>query len=58
MNLSILRAYRDFQSTHAQLVERLVGGKINKPQFVDAETTLIKKRDELVEKLNHLINTL
>ncbi|EFX75282.1 hypothetical protein DAPPUDRAFT_226428 [Daphnia pulex] len=52
------KAYRDFQSTHAQLVERLVGGKINKPQFVDAEAILIKKRDELVEKLNHLINTL
>ncbi|KAK4027055.1 hypothetical protein OUZ56_016074 [Daphnia magna] len=52
------KAYRDFQSTHAQLVERLVSGKINKAQFVDAEALLTKKRDELVEKLNHLINTL
>lgn len=55
---SFFRAYRDFQSTHAQLVERLVSGKINKAQFVDAEALLTKKRDELVEKLNHLINTL
>ena len=56
--LELCRAYRDIQSNHAQLVERLVGGKMNKPQFVDVEAVLIKKRDEIVEKFNHLVNTL
>lgn len=46
------------QSNHAQLVERLVSGKMSKPQFMDTEAQIIKKRDEAVEKLNQYVNTL
>lgn len=55
---AFFRTYRDLQSNNAQLVERLVSGKISKPQFVDAEALLAKKRDEVVEKLNHVVNML
>ena len=51
----IYRAYRDLLTNHGHLVERLVCGKMNKQQFLDAEVNLSKKKELLAEKLNQLV---
>ncbi len=43
---------------HGALVERLVSGKMNRQQFADAETTLVKKKTELDVKMKQLLASL
>ena len=54
----IYRAYRDLLTNHGHLVERLVCGKMNKQQFLDAEVNLSKKKELLAEKLNQLVGSI
>jgi len=51
----IYRVYRDLLTNHGHLVERLVCGKMNKQQFLDAEINISKKKEQLAEKLNQLV---
>ena len=44
--------------THAQLVERLVGGKVSKPQFIETEAMLHRRKEDLLEKMTQSINSL
>lgn len=49
------KVYRDLLTNHGHLVERLVCGKMNKQQFLDAEINISKKKEQLAEKLNQLV---
>jgi hypothetical protein len=40
------------------MVERLVAGKMNKQHFHDTESNIIKKKDDLREKIKDLMSTL
>lgn len=39
-------------------VEKLVGGKMNKQHFLDADTTLHKKKEACLEKIKSLLNAI
>ena len=54
----IYRVYRDLLTNHGNLVERLVCGKMNKQQFLDAEVNVSKKKELLAEKLNQLVGSI
>ena len=42
---------REYQNNQAILAEKLVGGKINKQQFVDQEAIITKRKEECKEKI-------
>lgn len=42
---------REYQNNQAILAEKLVGGKINKQQFVDQEAIIMKRKEECKEKI-------
>jgi hypothetical protein len=44
--------------SHGQLVERFVGGKVSKPQFIETEALLHRRKEDLLEKMTQLINSL
>ncbi|XP_044008598.1 dolichyl-diphosphooligosaccharide--protein glycosyltransferase subunit 1-like [Aphidius gifuensis] len=39
-------------------IDKLVPGKINRTQFVDAENSITKKKEECVEKINSIVKSL
>jgi len=49
------RVYRDFQVQQSGLVEKLVSGKIVKSAYLDQEALLVKKKEEVMEKIMSLI---
>jgi len=49
------KIYRDFQSQQAVLVEKLVTGKLPKAAYVDQEAGLLKKKEEIVDKISAII---
>lgn len=52
------RMFKELLMNHGALVERLVSGKMNRQQFADAETTLVKKKTELDVKMKQLLASL
>lgn len=46
------------QTNHGMLAERWASGKMSRPQFAESEAQLIKKKEDLAEKLAQLVNTL
>jgi oligosaccharyltransferase complex subunit alpha (ribophorin I) len=49
------RVYRDYQTQQASLVEKLVSGKMVKAAYLDQENSLVKKKEETVDKINSLV---
>lgn len=45
-------------TNYQQQVERLVGGKVQKAQFSEAEKTFTQKMDELKAKMDNLVYSL
>ena len=56
--VSIFRALREHQASQVVLVDKLVGNKLQKPQFVEQEAVLIKKKDESREKMAQIMSQL
>ena len=54
----ITRILREHQATQAQLVEKLVSGKLNKQQFLDQETVVAKKMEETSDKIRSIVSLL
>jgi oligosaccharyltransferase complex subunit alpha (ribophorin I) len=52
------RQAKEQQQTWVTMVEKVVSGKLGKQQYADAEGNLRKKLDELVDKMEQIINTL
>ena len=52
------RAQREIQQSQANLLEKLIGGKINKQQYLDQESQFAKKREDLSEKLSQMVSLL
>lgn len=52
------RAQREIQQSQANLLEKLIGGKINKQQYLDQESQFSKKREDLSDKLTQNVNLL
>jgi len=52
------RILREHQATQAQLVEKLVSGKLNKQQFLDQETVVAKKMEETSDKIRSIVSLL
>ena len=52
------RVLRDLQQTQANIVDKLIGGKITKQQYLDQDSAVVKKREEAREKMNQLTNLL
>jgi oligosaccharyltransferase complex subunit alpha (ribophorin I) len=48
------RTFRENQQMQAALVDKLVTGKLPKPQFIEQETVLNKKRSEVQEKIQSI----
>lgn len=46
------------QTNHGTLIERWAAGKMSRPQFVETESQLMKKKQELAEKLAQLVSTI
>eukprot|EP00093_Oithona_nana_P010989 10989.XXX_374591_372528_1 [CDS] Oithona nana genome sequencing. len=42
---------REFQNSQAALAEKLVGQKIGKPQFLDQEAVVVKRKDDCKDKI-------
>merc|ERR1712223_1934647 len=42
---------REFQNSQAGLAEKLVGQKIGKPQFLDQEAVVVKRKDDCKDKI-------
>ena len=47
----LCRVYRDHQNSQVVLVEKLVSGKLQKPQFIDQEGIIVKKKTEAMERI-------
>lgn len=45
------RSLREQQQAHSQLVDKLVTGKVSKPQFIDLEKAINNKKSEAREKI-------
>nr|CAG4643152.1 EOG090X04O4 [Ilyocryptus agilis] len=52
------KLYKELQTNHGLLVERLLSSKMSKLQFLESESQILKRKEEMAEKLAHLINTL
>lgn len=52
------KIYREHQGQQAVLVEKLVTGKLQKSAYLDQEAGLLKKKDEVLEKIGNLIRAL
>nr|CAG4646197.1 EOG090X04O4 [Macrothrix elegans] len=52
------KSYRELQINHAQMLERLMAGKMGKPQYIEAEAIFAKKKEIVTERLLHQIHTL
>ncbi len=52
------RLYREMQITHGTTAERWAAGKLSRPQFVDAEMQITKKKNDLSGKMTQIINTI
>lgn len=50
------RTIREIQQNQASLLDKLIGGKINKQQYLDQDSQLLKRREETREKIGHLTN--
>lgn len=44
--------------TYGQALEKLVGGKLARPQFLEQDNLFNRKRDEIAEKLNSMVKNL
>ena len=49
--LSFYSTLREFQNSQAALAEKLVGQKISKPQFLDQEAVVVRKKDDCKDKI-------
>lgn len=52
------KIFREFQGQHAGLVEKLVTGKLQKAAYLDQEKVVLKKKDDILDKINALVRTL
>ena len=43
------------QAAQAVLVEKLVTGKLQKNVYLDQETGILKKKEEVIERINALV---
>ena len=48
---SFYSTLREFQNSQAALAEKLVGQKISKPQFLDQEAVVVRKKDDCKDKI-------
>ena len=49
---------REHQASQVVLVDKLVGSKLQKAQFIEQEAVLIKKKEECREKMAQIISQL
>jgi len=49
------KAYRDFQTQQANLVEKLVSGKVVKAAYLDQENGMVKKKEDTMDKINSIV---
>jgi len=49
------KIYREFQSQQAVLVEKLVTGKLPKASYLDQEAGLLKKKEEITDKISAIV---
>ncbi|XP_023344065.1 dolichyl-diphosphooligosaccharide--protein glycosyltransferase subunit 1 [Eurytemora carolleeae] len=52
------KIFREFQGQHAGLVEKLVTGKLQKAVYLDQEKVVLKKKEDILDKINALVRTL
>lgn len=52
------KALREYLAQHVAVSERLVAGKLGKPQFVEQEAQLNKKKEEAVQKMEAVVASL
>ena len=53
-----LRALREHLAQHATIAERLLAGKLAKPQFVEQEAQLNRKKEEAVQRMEAVVASL
>jgi oligosaccharyltransferase complex subunit alpha (ribophorin I) len=49
---------KDQVNLEAQYAEKLIAGKMKKEQYVDVETTVKNKKDEIYQKMEALLGSL
>jgi len=49
------KIFREYQSQQAVLVEKLVTGKLQKAAYLDQESGVLKKKEEVAEKINAIV---
>jgi len=52
------RGFWEVYVTYGQALEKLVGSKMSRPQFMEQDAQFNKKRDEIAEKLNNVVKNL
>lgn len=51
------KVYRDLQTQQANLVEKLVNGKVVKAAYLDQDNAMIKKKEEAMDKISSIVRT-
>lgn len=52
------KIFREFQGQQAGLVEKLVSGKLQKAAYLDQEKVVLKKKDDILDKINVIVRAL
>jgi len=52
------KVYRDCQGQQAALVEKLVTGKLQKTAYLDQEAVILKKKDEISDRMTTIVRAL
>merc|ERR1712083_588018 len=51
------KMFRDLQAQQASLVEKLVSGKMAKQAYIDQEGSIVKKKEDAIDKINNIIKS-
>ncbi|CAM1324160.1 RPN1 (predicted), partial [Pycnogonum litorale] len=52
------KSMKEQLTLQVSLTERLVGGKVNKNQFIESENAIIKRKDEILDKMESIVTSL